>query len=113
MVDYAQFEKRVASVNTKHQKLSRGYTAKIDDTGLIQVEPKRERSFYGLRIIVFIVAGVLLVKSLMISSVGIATYENRIQELSAGMAVEQAAAWVMQPDRLSRYVAENITKLIP
>lgn len=113
MHDYAQFEKRIASVTTKHRQMARGYTAKIGNDGLILVEPKAQRSLFGFRIFLCVVFVILLVKSLMITSVGLATYQNRLDALATGTSFEQAVAWGMQPDAVSRYLAENFTKLIP
>ncbi|WP_298972151.1 hypothetical protein [uncultured Roseobacter sp.] len=113
MSDYAQFEKRLAVLTTKHRKMARGYTAKIGEDGLIMVEPKRVRSPIRPRTIVLMGVGVFLFKALLLTSTGLATYENRIAALSSGTVFEQAAAWVMQPDVVSRYLAETFTKMIP
>ncbi|MEM9639742.1 MAG: hypothetical protein AAGA94_18970, partial [Pseudomonadota bacterium] len=101
MTDYAQFEKRLAVLSTKHKKMARGYTAKIGPDGLITVEPKRARFPIRPRTIVFTVLGVLVFKSLMIVSTGLATYEGRIERLQAGTSFERGVAWVMQPDLVS------------
>ncbi|WP_299782317.1 hypothetical protein [uncultured Roseobacter sp.] len=113
MTDYAQFEKRLAVLSTKHKKMARGYTAKIGPDGLITVEPKRARFPIRPRTIVFTVVGILLFKSLMIVSTGLATYEGRIERLEAGTMFEQVVAWVMQPDVVSSYMAETIVTKLP
>ncbi|MGZ2258634.1 hypothetical protein [Roseobacter sp. A03A-229] len=113
MTDYAQFEKRRAALSDKHKKLARGYTAKIGKDGLITVEPRRVRLPFRPRVVVFVLAGVFLFKSLMIVSTGLGTYEGRIEALRAGTVFEQAAAWAMQPDLISRGLAEMIIKALP
>ncbi|MCV3272904.1 hypothetical protein [Roseobacter sinensis] len=113
MTDYAQFEKRRAALSDKHRKLARGYTAKIGDDGLITVEPRRFRLPFRPRIVVFAVASMFLFKSLMIVSTGLGTYEGRIDTLRAGTTVEQAAAWIMQPDLISGGLAELIARSLP
>ncbi|WP_300062349.1 hypothetical protein [uncultured Roseobacter sp.] len=113
MTDYAQFEKRRAVLSEKHKKMARGYTARIGPDGLITVAPKRLRLPIRLRVIVFAVVGALLFKSLLILSTGLATYESRIEVLRGGPAPERAAAWVMQPDLISRGLVEMMIKALP
>ncbi|WP_195818553.1 hypothetical protein [Roseobacter sp. MH60115] len=113
MTDYAQFEKRLAVLSAKHKKMARGYTAKIGPDGLISVEPKPARFSIRPRAIVFAVIGVLLFKSLMIVSTGLATYEGRIERLQAGTVFEQTVAWVMEPGIVSSFVAEQIASQLP
>lgn len=113
MTDYAQFEKRLAVLSAKHKKMARGYTAKIGADGLISVEPKPSRFPIRPRAIFLTVAGILLFKSLMIVSTGLATYEGRIERLEAGTVFEQTVAWVMQPGIVSSFVAEMIVTKLP
>ncbi|MBW4707622.1 hypothetical protein KX928_07465 [Roseobacter sp. YSTF-M11] len=110
---YAQFEKRVAVVSDKHRKLARGYVARIGKDGLITVEPKRAKFPIRPRAVVAAVAGVLIFKALMIVTTGLGIYESRIEALSSGTVFETGAAWVMQADPVSRYMAENIVKMLP
>lgn len=113
MTDYAQFERRRAVLSARHKQLARGYTARIGTDGLITVEPKRARFPIRARAILFAVAGILVIKSLMIVVTGMGTYENRIEALRAGTVLDQTAAWVMEPGAVSRYMAETIIKALP
>jgi hypothetical protein len=103
-----QFDARLRALGRKHRALAKGSTMKLRRDGLIVVRPTR-RSMWTLfpvrglavaLIVLFAVKGGLLV------AYDSAEYDARLATLSAGTAVEQIGAVLMQPDRVSQMFAE-------
>lgn len=109
---FAQFEKRLESLERKHRELAEGYVARINPDGLITVEPKRQRSWLPVKLIATAFIGVALFKVVTLFLVGQSVYEGRVAALAEGTAFEQAAAWVLQADEFTRQVVAYLTTLV-
>lgn len=110
----ADFHNRLRQVGRKHEAFAReGYTARLRSDGLIEVVPaKPARSRFSARVIILFFAAVLLFKGLLIASLGFESYDRRVAELSLGTAVEQAGAFVMQADPISKLIATQIGPIL-
>ncbi len=109
---FAQFEKRLDSLERKHRELAKGYVTKINPDGLITVEPGRGKGGLRLRPVLFMISGFFVIKALMMSVIGTATYDARVADMAAGTGFEQLGAWVMQSDPLSRAITDFLAKAI-
>lgn len=107
---FAQFEKRLDSLERKHRKLANGYVAKINPDGLITVVPKEKRTAMGLRLLGAVIVAFVLFKSAVLTIVGPLTYIERIDVLAAGNGFEKLCAWIMQADRVSLAVSELLLR---
>ena len=90
--------------------MANGYELHMQSDGLIVARPRRARSIgISPRAALMFIAGFLVFKGLLIAALGPVTYEERLAGLSQGSTLEQAGAWVMQIDLVSREVASWIT----
>lgn len=108
---FAQFEKRLESLERKHRELAAGYVAKINPDGLITVEPKPKRTGLTARLLAMIIIGIISFKVITLMLVGPVIYQSRVDALAAGTQFEKAAAWIMQADPLSQRVAGMLNSL--
>ncbi|MCV2888294.1 hypothetical protein [Ruegeria aquimaris] len=102
------FDHRVRRLTKKHEAMTRGYYGRIRKDGLIEMKPRRGGIKLPLRALLLLVAGIFVFKGFLLASLGSDTYGYRVEKLAGGTAVEQAGAWVMQPDPLSVLLAEQI-----
>ena len=102
---FAQFEKRLENLERKHRELAKGYVACINPDGLITVEPRRKRSYLLAQLVVLVLLGVILFKSVTLAIVGLSTYEDRIAALMQGTVFERVCGWIMQADPLTSKIA--------
>ncbi|MFA3918626.1 hypothetical protein [Ruegeria hyattellae] len=109
MVDcHMEFDRRVARLNKKHQAMARGYTARMRPDGLVVVKPRRMRFAISPRSLFLFIGAFFLFKGFILANLGATTYDDRLDRLRNGTAVEKAGAWVMQIDPLSQVISEQI-----
>ncbi|SDD29090.1 hypothetical protein [Ruegeria marina] len=101
------FDHRVRRLTKKHEAMTRGYYGRMRKDGLIEVKPRRGRIQFPIRALVLLIAAVFVFKGFLLASLGADTYNYRVERLAAGTPVEQAGAWVMQPDPVSVFLAEQ------
>ena len=63
--------------------------------------------------VLLLLAAVFFMKGLMISQIGPADYQGRVDRLRAGQGIEPLGGWVMQIDPVSSFVAEKLGPMIP
>jgi len=102
---FENFNARVRRIDTAHTRLDRGYVGKVRSDGLIVFEPRRRLPKIPLRGLLYVALGFVFFKAVVLAHLGAVTYEARIARLAEGHSLEQAGAWVMQPDPLTRRVA--------
>ncbi|MDT8328812.1 MAG: hypothetical protein RQ750_15745 [Roseovarius sp.] len=102
------FDTRLKSIDRNRARLERGYTSKVGKDGLIVFRPKRRHGGAPVRGVLYLVAGFLFFKAVIIAHLGASLYEERLAQLSQGSTVEQVGAVVMQPDPLSMMVAAKL-----
>ena len=56
-----------------------------------------------------LVLGCFVLKGIIYHSVGAQTYDDRVAVLMAGKGVEPVGGWIMQPEPVTRFVADQIT----
>ncbi len=69
----------------------------------------RNRSF--LRPLIFIAAGFLLIKAMLLTQIGAIDYQERVDRLAAGTQVEKAGAYVMQMDAATVWISETLREI--
>ncbi|NCQ25567.1 MAG: hypothetical protein COW54_03650 [Rhodobacteraceae bacterium CG17_big_fil_post_rev_8_21_14_2_50_63_15] len=109
---FQAFDSRLEAIARKRAQMERGYVGKVSKNGLIVFRPKRRRASVPVRGLVYVIAGFVFFKAVVIAHLGLALYEDRLVQLSQGSFVEQAGAIVMQPDRLSEMLAANMRPLL-
>ncbi|WP_297768540.1 hypothetical protein [uncultured Roseovarius sp.] len=102
------FDTRLKTINRKRTRLERGYVSKVGKDGLIIFRPKRRKGGIPLRGLIYLVAGFVFFKAVIIAHLGGPLYGERVAQLAEGSIVEQAGAVVMQPDPLSVMLAAKI-----
>lgn len=109
MVDsQIQFDRRVQRLEKKHQAMSRGYTARMRKDGLIVLKPRRARPGISLRSVVLFAVAFFVFKGFLLANLGPESYGERINRLNSGTPVEVAGAWIMQPDPVTVFVADQM-----
>jgi hypothetical protein len=109
---FAQFEKRLASLERKHKELAAGYVAKINPDGLITVAPKQQSKGLIVRVLAAALLGVVAFKVFTLSIVGPIVYQGRVDALMSGTSFERATGWILQADPLSQRLATMLSGFI-
>ncbi|WP_264212702.1 hypothetical protein [Leisingera thetidis] len=107
-----QFQARLKQINRKHEALSGGYSAKLRPDGLLVVKPRRVQSRISGRTLVFFAAAFLLFKGILMAALGFGSYDERVQTLAGGTALERAGAFLMQADPVSVFAAQKIRPML-
>ncbi|MCC1493970.1 hypothetical protein [Cognatishimia sp. F0-27] len=108
-----RFRRRETEVRAKHARMARGYVTKIDkNTGLIVQCPDSKAAGFGLRLLFAACVGFFLFKAFLFAGLGPETYNSNVLTLQAGSLYEQAGAWLMQADPITRFVGGLIAPLL-
>jgi hypothetical protein len=103
------FNARIGAVDKdKSNVLRRGYTTKIDKNGIIVVKPRAKRLRLPIKGVVFLIAGFLCLKALMLSANGPDTYNDRLATLENGNVIETVGARVLGIDPVTQLIANKI-----
>ncbi|MDE4132716.1 hypothetical protein PXK00_06325 [Phaeobacter sp. QD34_3] len=108
---HREFNARLRRLEDKHEAMSSGYSAHVGSDGLIMVKPRRSRASRSRvtpRAVVFLLCSVFLFKGFLMASLGFASYDARVAELSRGIAVERAGAFVMQAEPISVLIGQKL-----
>ena len=105
---FRDFDERVSRLSAKHEKLQRGYVGQITRDGLIVFRPKRRRLSLSPRGLALVAIGFVFFKSVIVAHLGLETYSERIAALQDGTMVEQAGAFIMQPDPATQWAAAKM-----
>ena len=101
------FQKRVRSISKQHRKLSQGYVQLVERDGLLVPKTsRRARRGFPIKGLIITVVGFIAFKAFLFDQVGAINYNDRVQSLSKGTALEQAGGWVMQADPLTQRLSE-------
>ncbi|WP_380057005.1 hypothetical protein ACFE33_03585 [Falsihalocynthiibacter sp. SS001] len=102
------FDKRVSRINKrKRQQSSRGAVLVMADDGLITTRVRRRGARFPWRGIFVVLAVFFALKGLLLSHLGPITYDERVAKLEAGTVFEQAGAFAMKADPVTKWAAEN------
>lgn len=108
-----EFAQRLAQIGNKKQRLSDGYATAVTSDGLIIAQPaRRRRSLLPWRPVLFVLVAVMTAKIYLLASMGPELYAARILPLAEGTMFEQLKLWVMTPDIVSVWTAEQIAEII-
>lgn len=106
------FDQRVTYLTAKHRLLANGVSFKVGPDGLITAHPSRRYlpRFPGRGLMLLLVTAFAFKSALLMVS-GEAAYNARLAEMAKGRTVEQAMAWVMQPDPVTRAIVSGIAMM--
>lgn len=109
---HLEFETRVRRLLRKHTAMSRGYTTRMREDGLIVAQPRRQVApISGRSLFIFLMAFVLF-KGFLIANLGPTGYDERVGRLEQGNLMEQAGAFAMQADPIASMVAIQIGSVL-
>lgn len=106
-----EFNARLRRLEEKHNAMSSGYAAHVGADGLIVVKPRKPgkiRSRVTPRAVVFLLCAIFLFKGFLMASLGFASYDARVAELSRGVAIERLGAVVMQAEPISMLIGRKL-----
>ncbi|MEM9432719.1 MAG: hypothetical protein AAGA12_02260 [Pseudomonadota bacterium] len=108
-----RFEERLKAISVKTAPGKR-VERHIGDDGLVVEVVKRERrGLIPYRTILLIIVLGLVTKGFLFARLGEAEYLNRISELRAGSGVEVSAAFMLDADPVTRWVAGLVGLVLP
>lgn len=108
---YREFGARLKKIDRRHRKLAEGYVASMSHDGLLIAVPRRRRLRVPFAGIALLAVGIIAFKGVVLAQVGDAGYQTRLDGLAQGTQVERAAAWVMQADPITQWVAQQAAVL--
>lgn len=108
MANAQSFERRLKLISKKRARLADGYVSKVSKDGLIVFRPKRREGGFPIKGLALLVLGFFVFKGVILAHLGEGTFEARLTQLSQGSTVEQAGAFIMQPDVVSQAIAQQI-----
>ena len=100
------FDKRLKQINRRHEKMENGVVRSVNSDGLIVARPRAYRPRFPLKGLLVVLAIGFLFKGFLFACLGEEGYAERIAGLQSGSAMEQAGAWVMQPDPATLAIAQ-------
>ncbi|WP_425100321.1 hypothetical protein [Tropicibacter sp. S64] len=100
------FEKRQKALRRKHKRMAQGYVNKLDRTsGVIIQKPDSKAGGFMIRLLVLAVAVGLGFKVFLLAGLGEEGYGAHLEHLQSGSILEQGAAWALQIDPATAYLA--------
>lgn len=109
---FDEFDRRMRRISRRHSKLSHGYVTTVNDDGMVVAKPKRKSRMGTLRSLALLFLVMVMFKGVLHARLGEADYQARIDSLAAGTTVEQAGAWVMFADPLTKYISGFASSLV-
>ena len=107
-----QFKSRLRRLERKHSAMSNGYRAQLRSDGLIMMTPERKKSAISGRSVILFIFAFLVFKGFLIANIGLDGYQERVDLLKSGNAIETAGSWIMQVDPASELIAEKIGPIL-
>ena len=108
---HVPFDKRLKRIVRRHDRMANGVVRTVNSDGLIVVRPRIYKPRFPLKGILFLVAAGFLFKGFLFSYLGADAYSERVALLNNGTMMEQAGAWVMQPDPATTFIADQLNGL--
>ena len=102
------FDRRLGRVTRKHRAMSRGYSFRVQNNGLISVIPKHSHAGFPFRSLVLVLAIGLLFKGVVLANYGPEKYNSKVAMLQSGTIVEQVGAWLLRPSKTTRFIASKV-----
>ncbi|WP_245834206.1 hypothetical protein [Yoonia maricola] len=85
----------------------------INSDGLIVAKPRLYRPRFPLKGLLAVLFLGFLFKGFLFAYLGEAEYVERVAALEGGSVLEQAGAWIMQPDPVTVMAAGGIGTILP
>lgn len=111
-VNMKEFGKRVQRINKRHRKLASGYVPSINHDGLIVARVRRSGPRFPWKGIALCFVAFFAFKGFLLVQLGQTTYAERVGKLETGTVVEQAGAYAMSADPVTRWVAAQIQSVL-
>ena len=110
---YEGFDKRLKNIMRNHEVANkRGVVRVVTEDGLMIAKPRAMRPQFPLRsLLVLIVVGFTF-KGLVFAALGAEAYGEKLAALQTGSAIEQAGAWIMQPDPATLLLADGFAPFL-
>lgn len=109
---FKDFDDRIERITNKRAQMRDGYVGRVTKDGLVVFRPRRRAIPVSPRGLAMVVFAFIFFKALIMSHLGINIYQERIDKLRSGTIVEQAGAFIMQPDPATLWVAAQIRPYI-
>lgn len=106
--NHVEFSHRLCKIERRHDALSKGYVTRLRKDGLVVVEPRRPRTGFSWKPFFLLLGAVFIFKGFLLSNLGTETYAQHIERLQGGTVAEKAAAFVLHPEAVSRWVAAQV-----
>lgn len=110
---HVPFDKRLKRIVRRHDKMSNGVVRTVNSDGLIVARPRLYKPRFPLKGLLIVLALGFLFKGFLFAYLGETAYLDRVAALQGGSVMEQAGAWVMQPDPATVAVAGGIQTILP
>ncbi len=107
------FDKRLKRIVRRHDRMANGAVKTVNANGLIVARPRMYRPRFPLKGLIVVLFLGFLFKGFLFAYLGEAAYGERVAALKAGTVMEQAGAWVMQPDVATTFIAQGIQTILP
>lgn len=102
------FDRRIKQIVRKHDRLAKGAVRKQREDGLIVARPRMLRPRFPWRIILIVICTAFVLKTAFLALVGDEAYDARLAALAQGGTLDQAGAWLMHIDPVTRVIADLI-----
>ena len=107
-----KFDKRIRRVRKTHEAMSRGYSFRVEKSGLIKIKPKRSRLGFPFGVLIAVLAVGLLFKAVVLASYGPEKYASKVALLKSGTVIEQGGAWLLKPGKPTYALASFVGGMI-
>ena len=107
------FDKRLKKIVRRHDKMSNGVVRSVTNDGLIVAKPRLYRPRFPLKGLLAVLFLGFLFKGFLFAYLGEAAYVERVATLQGGAVLEQAGAWIMQPDPITVLAADGVSLILP
>jgi hypothetical protein len=106
------FTRRGRKLEKQHRRLAQGYVTSVNHDGLVVARVRRSGLRFPFRGILLLAIAFLGFKSFLSANSGESGYAERLALMQQGTIAERAGAWVMQPDVVTVWIAQQISGLI-
>lgn len=110
---HVPFDKRLKRIVRRHDKMSNGVVRTVTSDGLIVARPRMYKPRFPLKGLLVVLALGFFFKGFLFAYLGELSYVERVATLQGGTVMEQAGAWVMQPDPATVMIAGGIQAILP
>ena len=107
------FGKRVKRINKRHHKIAtNGYITSVNHDGLIIAKVRRRGPRFPWKGIALGFVLFFAFKGFLLSQLGAATYNDRVDLLRNGTFIEEAGAYAMSADPVTVWVSQQINTVL-